>query len=170
VTIPTSPQISKGQPRQSITEEEIKQFQARPIPDYSALSAAGINTHVKPRGVTIPTSPQISSSNRTRSVERSDENVAPQFKARPVPDYNSMNKFAHVSVKPVTIPEPFHMQGDAISQQKLATKEMNREHEQMTELEKRNFYAKPAPNLTTCFTPKLSSKVSFAFLKHTTYD
>jgi hypothetical protein len=159
-TIPISPDISKPQPREQPESEEdeyIPQFEARPIPDYAELSSVGINTKVKPRDVTIPTSPDISKPQPRESMS-TEEPV--QFKARPMPDLNhSISNSTHISVKPVTIPEPFNLKGDEISHQKLANKERQLEQESISEIEKRNFVAKPVPDWNAKrFTPRHSSK------------
>ena len=106
VTVPEQPNLSVGKKYTPPAEEaEMPTFKAQPIPDYQTLSAQGINTHVKPRGVTVPEQPNLSVGKKYTPAEEAE---MPTFKAQPIPDYQTLSTQGintHVKPRGVTVPE-----------------------------------------------------------------
>jgi len=141
--------------------EEEHEFHAQPMPDYGALSGIGINANVARREPTRPVSPNISESNRVARKAGAAEDEH-QFKARPVPS-GATRSGAGLSMpppRPLTVPEPFALPGDAHSVRRKAQAEAERAREvEAAAAARESFRAARAPDWsTTCFIPQHSTK------------
>ena len=128
-------------------------FVARPMPDYTAMSAQGINASVKPRAPTVPEGPRISqSAKRAPTAAEPGASAGKGFVARPVPDYAAMGAKGVKSVKPraPTVPHSPEVMHHPSSHRAAV----------VDENEGKGFVAQPMPDFNTAiFVPKHSSKV-----------
>ncbi|CAM9771113.1 unnamed protein product [Chrysoparadoxa australica] len=137
---------------ESSTEQELKQvknFKARPLPDYSVLAQVGVGRTRASLSLTEAKSPQLSTRARShiRAPEKSTDELEAecQFKAQPVPDYSKLARrgVTHVDSRPLTETEEFHLaRHDAAKLARL------REQEEERRVAEAQFKARPLPRTT----------------------
>jgi len=147
VTVPEQPNLSVGKKYTPPAEEaEMPTFKAQPIPDYQTLSAQGINTHVKPRGVTVPEQPNLSVGKKYTLAEEAE---MPTFKAQPIPDYQTLSAQGintHVKPRGVTVPEQLNLS-------------VGKKYTPAEEAEMPTFKAQPIPDYQTLSTQGINTHV-----------
>ena len=168
VTVPESPNIMKPAKKLALPTEiqcdQAPEFKARPAPHFGKpFEPSFKHKHSEPHPMHFP-GDSIAEEKRKKfqealERERQEAQLARQFRARPVPDYSTMNQ-RHGScenLRPLTKPEPFNLESERRHKQYQEELKHKLQEEEERFAKERQFHSRPAPHVAP-FMPKKSTR------------